>query len=82
MYADKTVNCIGACQSPMLLIEEEMGTLERGQVLQVTADSHDLVETVRSWAERSGHKVEEEHVASGVTTLIVRKGSAPAVEAT
>ncbi|BBL69279.1 sulfurtransferase TusA family protein [Methanoculleus chikugoensis] len=82
MYADKTVNCVGACQSPMLLIEEEMEVLENGQILQVTADRHDLVEAVRSWADKSGHKVEEEHVASGVTTLIVRKGAAPAAEAT
>ncbi|KAF5087149.1 sulfurtransferase TusA family protein [Methanoculleus horonobensis] len=82
MYADRTVNCVGSCQSPLLLIEEEMEVLEKGQVLQVTADRPDLVEMVRSWADKSGHKVEEEHVASGVTTLIVRKGAAPAVEAT
>ncbi|ABN58070.1 MULTISPECIES: sulfurtransferase TusA family protein [Methanoculleus] len=82
MYADKTVNCVGSCQSPMLLIQGEMAVLERGQVMQVTADRHDLVEAVRSWADENGHTIEEEHVASGVTTLIVRKGAAPAAKAT
>lgn len=81
MYADRTISCVGSCQSPMLLIEEEMEVLEKGQVLQVTADRHDLVEMVRSWADESGHTIEEEYVASGVTTLIVRKGAAPAAKA-
>jgi len=66
----------------MLLIEEEMAVLEKGEVLQVAADRHDLVETVRSWVDENGHTVEEEYVASGVTTLIVRKGAAPAAKAT
>ncbi|MDN7012551.1 sulfurtransferase TusA family protein [Methanoculleus sp. FWC-SCC3] len=81
MYADRTINCVGTCQSPMLLIEGEMEVLEKGQVLQVTADRRDLVEMVRSWVNESGHKIEEEHVASGVTTFIVRKGATPAAKA-
>jgi TusA-related sulfurtransferase len=76
VYADKIVSCVGICQSPMLSIKSEMETLNEGQVLQVTTDKPDLIETVRSWAGESGHAVEEEHVASGVTTLIVRKGAA------
>ncbi|MCM2464736.1 sulfurtransferase TusA family protein [Methanoculleus oceani] len=80
MYADKTVSCVGICQSPMLSIEEEMETLNMGQVLQVTTDKPDLVGTVRSWAGENGHTIEEEHVASGVTTLIVRKGAAATAE--
>ena len=81
MYADKTVNCVGICQSPMLSIDEEMKALDEGQILQVTTDKPDLVVTVRSWAGENGHVIEEEHVASGVTTLILRKGRAAAVEA-
>ncbi|MFA7563407.1 MAG: sulfurtransferase TusA family protein [Methanoculleus sp.] len=80
MYADKTINCVGACQSPMLLIEEGMKGLDKGQILQVTADSNDLLEMVRSWTAESGHTVEEEYAASGVTTLLVRKGTAPAAK--
>lgn len=80
MYADKTVNCVGACESPMLLIEEGMAVLDKGQILQVTADTRDLVEKARSWAGENGHMIEEEHVASGVTTLIMRKGTAPAAK--
>lgn len=82
MYADKTVSCIGMCQSPMLMIEEGMKVLEKGQVLQVTADRPDLVESVRSWATENGHNIEEELVASGVTTFIMRKGTAPAAKTT
>ncbi|MDK2890980.1 MAG: hypothetical protein PWR21_1612 [Methanoculleus sp.] len=81
MYADKTVNCVGICQAPMLSIEEEMETLDAGQILQITTDKPDLVEAVRAWAGESGHTIEEEHVASGVKTLIVRKGRTAAVEA-
>ncbi len=81
MYADKTVNCVGICQSPMLSIDGEMKTLNEGQILQVTTDKPDLVETVRSWAGENGHAIEEEHVTSGVTTLILRKGTAVAAEA-
>ncbi len=80
MYADKTVSCVGICQSPMLSIEGEMETLNGGQVLQVTTDKPDLVGMVRSWAGENGHAIEEEHVASGVTTLIVRKGAAATAE--
>lgn len=80
MYADKTINCVGACQSPMLLIEEGMKGLDKGQILQVTADSNDLLEMVRSWTAESGHMIEEEYAASGVTTLLVRKGTAPAAK--
>lgn len=75
-YADKTVSCVGICQAPMLSIETEMGTLSEGQILQVTTDKPDLVETVRSWAGEQGHTIEEELVASGVTTLVIRKGAA------
>ncbi|MCK9298532.1 sulfurtransferase TusA family protein [Methanoculleus sp. YWC-01] len=82
MYADKTVSCVGICQSPMLSIETEMETLDTGQILQITTDKSDLVETVRSWAGENGHVIEEELVASGVTTLIVRKGAAATAEAT
>ena len=76
MYADKTVSCVGICQSPLLSIETGMDVLNAGQILQVTTDKPDLVETVRSWAGEKGHTIEEEHVASGVTTLILRKGAA------
>lgn len=82
MYADKTVSCVGMCQSPMLMIEEGMEVLEKGQVLQVTADRPDLVESVRSWAAENGHNIEEEHLASGVTTFIMRKGTAPVAKTT
>lgn len=81
MYADKTVSCVGMCQSPMLSIETEMDVLEKGQILQVTTDKPDLVKTVRSWAADKGHSIEEEHIASGVTTLILRKGAAATTEA-
>ncbi|WP_214020168.1 sulfurtransferase TusA family protein [Methanoculleus sp.] len=81
MYADKTVSCVGICQAPMLSIEGEMETLDQGQILQVTTDKADLVEAVRSWAGENGHTIEEEHVASGVTTLIVRKGAMATAEA-
>lgn len=81
MYADKTVSCVGICQAPMLSIEGGMETLEQGQILQVTTDKADLVEAVRSWAGENGHTIEEEHVASGVTTLIVRKGAMATAEA-
>lgn len=82
MYADKVVSCIGICQSPMLSIEGEMNALSEGQILQVMTDKPDLIETVRSWAGENGHTIEEEHVASGVTTLILRKGAAAAAKAT
>ncbi|HOI14353.1 MAG TPA: sulfurtransferase TusA family protein [Methanoculleus sp.] len=81
MYADKTVNCVGICQSPMLSIETEMKTLDQGQILQVTTDKPDLVKSVRAWAGENGHVIEEELVASGVTTLIMRKGAAATAEA-
>lgn len=81
MYADKVVSCVGICQSPMLSIETEMDVLNVGQILQVTTDKPDLVGMVRSWAGESGHTIEEEHVASGVTTLIVRKGRVAPVQA-
>ena len=81
VYADKTVSCIGICQSPLLSIEAGMETLNAGQVLQVTTDKPDLVEEVRSWAGQSGHALEEEHFASGVTTLLVRKGATVTTEA-
>jgi len=76
MYADRVVNCIGACQSPMLTIDGEMKVLNKGQVMQVMTDDPALAETVRSWAGKNGHVIEEEHVVSGVTTLIMRKGIA------
>ena len=81
MYADKVVDCIGACQSPMLTIDTEMKVLERGQVLQVMTDDPDLAEKVRAWAGENGHAIEEEHAVSGVTTLIMRKEAAVRVEA-
>jgi TusA-related sulfurtransferase len=80
-YADKTVSCVGICQAPMLSIETEMGTLSEGQILQVTTDKPDLVELIRVWAGESGHTIEEEHFASGVTTMILRKGRIAPVEA-
>lgn len=80
MYADKVVSCVGICQSPMLSIETEMDVLNPGQILQVTTDKPDLVETVRSWAGEHGHMIEEELVASGVTTLVIRKGAAATAE--
>lgn len=78
MYADRVVNCIGACQSPMLTIDGEMKVLDKGQIMQVMTDDPALAERVRSWAGENGHAVEEEHAVSGVTTLIVRKGAAAA----
>jgi len=65
----------------MLSIEEGMKTLNEGQILQVMTDKPDLVETVRSWAGEKRHTIEEEHVTSGVTTLILRKGAVAAAEA-
>ena len=81
MYADKVVSCVGICQSPMLSIETEMDLLNVGQILQVTTDKPDLVELIRVWAGESGHTIEEEHFASGVTTMILRKGRIAPVEA-
>ena len=51
-----------------------MKALNEGQIPQVTTDKPDLVEMVRNWAGESGHTIEEEHVTSGVTTIILRKG--------
>ena len=82
MYADKVVDCMGSCISPMLTIEEEMGLIENGQILQVRTDKPDLAETVRTWASDNGHLIEEEERVSGVTNLIIRKGAAPKAEAT
>jgi len=81
VYADKVVSCVGICQSPMLSIDGEMKALNEGQILQVTTDKPDLVEAVRSWAGENGHVIEEEHVASGVTILVMRKGAAATAEA-
>ena len=81
MYADKVVNCIGACQAPMLTIDVEMKVLESGQVMQVMTDDPDLAERVRAWADENGHMIEEEHVVAGVTTLIMRKEAAAGAEA-
>ena len=81
MYADRVVNCIGACQSPMLTIDTEMKVLERGQILQVMTDDPDLAGKVRAWAGENGHAIEEEHAVLGVTTLIMRKEAAVRAEA-
>ena len=81
MYADKVVDCIGACQSPMLTIDTEMKVLERGQILQVMTDDPDLAGKVRAWAGENGHVIEEEHAVLGVTTLIMRKEAAVRAEA-
>ena len=80
MYADRVVNCIGACQAPMLTIDGEMKVLEKGQIMQVMTDDPALAERVRAWAGENGHLVEEEHAVSGVTTLIMRKEAAVEAE--
>ncbi len=71
---DKEIDCLGLyCPEPIFRVRTAMDDLEKGQVLNVTADDPAAEEDLKRLAKRLGHEVLEITHDGDEVTLVIRK---------
>ena len=74
MKPDVVVDCVGLfCPEPMFRTRVALDGMEKGQVLEVTADDPAAEEDLRRLASRLGHTVLEVRKEGDEVTLLIRK---------
>ena len=74
MKPDVVLDCTGLfCPEPIFRTRVALDGMEKGQVLEVTADDPAAEEDLKRLAKRLGHEVLEIRTDAGVVTLLIRK---------
>jgi len=74
MKPDVVLDCTGLfCPEPIFRTRVALDGMERGQVLEVTADDPAAEEDLKRLAKRLGHEVLEVRKDAGVVTILIRK---------
>ncbi|MFH2110437.1 MAG: sulfurtransferase TusA family protein [Candidatus Bathyarchaeota archaeon] len=74
MKPDVVVDCVGLfCPEPIFRTRVALDGMEKGQVLEVTADDPAAEEDLRRLAARLGHTVLEVRKDGDEVTLLIRK---------
>jgi len=74
MKPDVVVDCVGLfCPEPIFRTRVALDGMEKGQVLEVTADDPAAEEDLRRLASRLGHTVLEVKKDGDEVTLLIRK---------
>jgi len=71
---DKEIDCIGLyCPEPIFRVRTAMDELEKGQVLEVSADDPAAEEDLKRLAKRLGYEVLEITHDGDEVTLVIKK---------
>ncbi|OGD44797.1 hypothetical protein A3K69_02420 [Candidatus Bathyarchaeota archaeon RBG_16_57_9] len=74
MKPDVVLDCMGLfCPEPIFRTRVALDGMEKGQVLEVTADDPAAEEDLKRLAKRLGHEVLEVRKEGGEVTLLIRK---------
>lgn len=74
MKPDVTIDCTGLfCPEPIFRTRVALDGMEKGQVLEVTADDPAAEEDLKRLAKRLGHEVLEIRKEGEEVTLLIRK---------
>jgi len=74
MKPDVTIDCTGLfCPEPIFRTRVALDGMEKGQVLEVTADDPAAEEDLKRLAKRLGHEVLEVRKDGDEVTLLIRK---------
>jgi TusA-related sulfurtransferase len=74
MKPDVTIDCTGLfCPEPIFRARVALDGMEKGQVLEVTADDPAAEEDLKRLAKRLGHEVLEVRKDGDEVTLLIRK---------
>ncbi len=74
MEPDKQLDCTGLyCPEPIFRTRMALDELEKGQVLEVTADDPAAEEDLKRLAERLGHEVLDIRRDDDEVTLLIKK---------
>lgn len=74
MKPDVTIDCTGLfCPEPIFRTRVALDGMEKGQVLEVTADDPAAEEDLKRLAKRLGHEVLEVRKEGDEVTLLIRK---------
>ena len=75
MEPDKKLDCTGLyCPEPIFRTRMALGEMEKGQILEVTADDPAAEEDLKRLADRLGHKVLKIENNDDEVTLVIQKG--------
>ena len=75
MEPDKKLDCTGLyCPEPIFRTRMALDEMEKGQILEVTADDPAAEEDLKRLADRLGHKVLKIENNDDEVTLIIQKG--------
>lgn len=71
---DRTLDCLGLyCPEPIFRTREEMDKLEKGQVLEITADDPAAEEDIKFWARTTGQEILDFKKEGYKITFLIRK---------
>ncbi|MHA2408283.1 MAG: sulfurtransferase TusA family protein [Candidatus Ranarchaeia archaeon] len=75
MEPDKKLDCTGLyCPEPIFRTRMALDEMEKGQILEVTADDPAAEEDLKRLADRLGHKVLKIENNDDEVTLVIQKG--------
>jgi tRNA 2-thiouridine synthesizing protein A len=61
------------CPEPVIRVNEAMGDLEVGEVLELLADDPSSEPDIQSWAKRTGHELISIEKEGGVFRFLIRR---------
>ena len=71
---DDTLDCIGLyCPVPIFETRKKMDTLEKSQILKMTADDPGSKPDMESWAKSTGNELLKVEEKDGVFTFYIKK---------
>jgi len=72
---DMTLDAKGlSCPMPLLKTKKALGTIQSGQILEVTGTDFDSKNDLKGWCERSGHEFLGVKEGDGYYVFYLKKG--------
>ncbi|MGE5627393.1 MAG: CoA-disulfide reductase [Solirubrobacterales bacterium] len=72
---DKTLDACGlCCPGPLMQVKASMDSLEKDQILKVTASDPGFYEDIKSWCKRTNNELVDISKAGGTITAYIKKG--------
>jgi tRNA 2-thiouridine synthesizing protein A len=69
-----TLDMVGYfCPEPVIRVNEKIGTIGAGEVLELLADDPSAESDVRSWAKRTGHELVSVEKEGGTFRFLIRR---------
>ena len=69
-----TLDMVGYfCPEPVIRVNEDIGSIGAGEVLELLADDPSSESDIRSWAKRTGHELLSVEKEGGVFRFLIRR---------